>query len=39
MLTHFSQRYRPEEIREALTAVPDGLRKRIIPFLPDDALY
>jgi len=35
VLTHFSQRYRPEEIREALATLPDGLRQRVIAFLPD----
>jgi len=34
VLTHFSQRYRPEEIREALTAIPEPLASRVIPFLP-----
>ena len=36
MLTHFSQRYRPEEIRKALTAIPEELSKRMIPFLPPE---
>jgi ribonuclease Z len=35
VLTHFSQRYTPEEIRRALATLPDGLRERVIPFLPD----
>jgi ribonuclease Z len=35
VLTHFSQRYRPEEIREALATLPDALRERVIAFLPD----
>ena len=35
VLTHFSQRYRPEEIRAALTAIPEELSKRVIPFLPE----
>ena len=35
VLTHFSQRYRPDEIRVALAGLPDGLRERVIPFLPD----
>jgi len=35
VLTHFSQRYRPEEIREALATLPDGVRRRVIAFLPD----
>jgi ribonuclease Z len=34
VLTHFSQRYRPEEIRTALRAVPEPLASRVIPFLP-----
>ena len=34
VLTHFSQRYRPEEIREAVAAIPEPLASRVIPFLP-----
>jgi ribonuclease Z len=34
VLTHFSQRYRPEEIRAALLAIPQPLASRVIPFLP-----
>jgi ribonuclease Z len=34
VLTHFSQRYRPEEIREALRRIPEPLASRVIPFLP-----
>jgi ribonuclease Z len=34
VLTHFSQRYRPEEIREALKDLPASLRSRVVPFLP-----
>ncbi|MFY9552256.1 MAG: MBL fold metallo-hydrolase [Thermoanaerobaculia bacterium] len=34
VLTHFSQRYRPEEIRQALSALPQKLAVRVIPFLP-----
>jgi ribonuclease Z len=34
VLTHFSQRYTPAEIREALRAIPDPLSDRILPFLP-----
>jgi ribonuclease Z len=34
VLTHFSQRYSPEEIRSALAAIPEPLAGRIIPFLP-----
>ncbi len=34
VLTHFSQRYRPEEIRDALAAIPESLSSRVIPFLP-----
>ena len=35
VVTHFSQRYTPEEIREALASLPAGLKERVIPFLPD----
>jgi ribonuclease Z len=35
VLTHFSQRYHPEEIRGALRALPETLARRVIPFLPD----
>lgn len=35
VLTHFSMRYRPEEIRAALRALPPRLADRIIAFLPD----
>lgn len=34
VLTHFSQRYRPEEIREALRSIPPPLSARVIAFLP-----
>jgi ribonuclease Z len=34
VLTHFSQRYRPEEIREALRALPEPLARRVVAFLP-----
>jgi ribonuclease Z len=34
VLTHFSQRYRPEEIRAALASLPPALASRVIPFLP-----
>jgi ribonuclease Z len=34
VLTHFSQRYRAEEIREALLRIPEPLASRVIPFLP-----
>ena len=34
VLTHFSQRYGPEEIRRALRAIPQPLAARVIPFLP-----
>ncbi len=34
VLTHFSQRYSPEEIRQALCAIPAPLSERVIPFLP-----
>jgi ribonuclease Z len=33
VLTHFSQRYRVEEIREALQSLPDSLAERVIAFL------
>ena len=36
VLTHFSQRYTNAEVREALSRVPEPLRSRVIPFLPDD---
>jgi ribonuclease Z len=35
VLTHLSQRYRVEEIREALRGLPATLARRVIPFLPD----
>jgi ribonuclease Z len=34
VLTHFSQRYRPEEIREALRVLPETLGRRVTAFLP-----
>ena len=34
VLTHFSQRYTPEEIRRALRTIPSPLSERIMPFLP-----
>ena len=34
VLTHFSQRYRPGEIREALRAIPEPLAARVVAFLP-----
>jgi ribonuclease Z len=37
VLTHFSQRYRPEVIREALRRLPEDLSGRVIPFLPESA--
>jgi ribonuclease Z len=33
VLTHFSQRYRVGEIREALRSLPEALAGRVIPFL------
>ena len=33
VLTHFSQRYRVEEIREALKRLPDTLEERVTAFL------
>ncbi len=35
VLTHFSQRYRVEEIREALGHLPATLAQRVVAFLPD----
>jgi ribonuclease Z len=35
VLTHFSQRYTPDEIRGALRAIPQPLADRVIPFLPE----
>jgi len=37
VLTHFSLRYRPEEILEALGTLPAGVSDRVIPFLPRPA--
>jgi ribonuclease Z len=34
VLTHFSLRYRPPEIREALAELPPSLAERVVPFLP-----
>jgi ribonuclease Z len=34
VLTHFSQRYGPAAIREALAAIPDSLGEKVVPFLP-----
>jgi ribonuclease Z len=34
VLTHFSLRYRVDEIREALRRLPDRLASRVVPFLP-----
>ncbi len=34
VLTHFSQRYRVEEIRELLRGLPESLARRVVPFLP-----
>jgi len=34
VLTHFSQRYRAEEIREGLRRIPEPLARRVVPFLP-----
>lgn len=34
VLTHFSMRYRPEEIFRALATLPAGIADRVIPFLP-----
>ncbi|MBA3501684.1 MAG: MBL fold metallo-hydrolase [Myxococcota bacterium] len=36
VLMHFSQLYRPDEIKSLLDArLPEGLRKRVIPFAPN----
>jgi ribonuclease Z len=35
VLTHFSQRYGPDEIRATLRAIPEPLASRILPFLPE----
>jgi ribonuclease Z len=35
ILTHFSARYRPQEIRAALEAIPESLASRVVPFLPE----
>lgn len=34
LLTHFSQRYAPREIREAVARLPARLRSRVVPLLP-----
>ncbi len=34
VLTHFSQRYGPEQIREALRQLPERLGRRVVAFLP-----
>ena len=34
VLTHFSMRYRPEQILHALETLPAGIADRVIPFLP-----
>ncbi len=34
VLTHFSQRYGPAEIRETLRAIPEPMASRVVPFLP-----
>jgi ribonuclease Z len=34
VLTHFSMRYRTEQIRDALRRLPESLASRIVPFLP-----
>jgi hypothetical protein len=36
VLTHFSQRYRPEEIRAALSGLPIALSGRVTGFLPTE---
>jgi ribonuclease Z len=37
VLTHFSQRYLPHEIRSALEELPPRFAAKVIPFLPPDA--
>jgi ribonuclease Z len=37
VLTHFSLRYRPAEIRKALDALPAEISERVVPFLPRPA--
>ncbi len=37
VLTHFSMRYRPKEILDALNTLPAGIVDRVIPFLPGRA--
>lgn len=34
VLTHFSQRYGPDEIRRVLRAIPEPLAEKVVPFLP-----
>jgi len=34
VMTHFSLRYTADQIRAALQALPEGLARRVIPFLP-----
>jgi ribonuclease Z len=35
VLTHFSQRYTPAEIREGLATLPEEMRGRVLAFLPE----
>ena len=37
VLTHFSQRYHPDEIRRALERLPPRLAARVVAFLPTDS--
>ena len=37
VLTHFSMRYRPEEILDALRTLPGDLRDRVVAFLPSES--
>ena len=37
VMTHFSLRYTPEEIRAYLATLPEPLSSRVIPFLPREA--
>jgi len=34
VLTHFTLRSSPEQIRSAIETLPEGLRRRVVPFLP-----
>nr|MDQ2969960.1 MBL fold metallo-hydrolase [Acidobacteriota bacterium] len=36
VLTHFTMRSSPEEIRAGFAALPPALARRVVPFLPPD---